>query len=439
LTVKRPTSFKPQPARVRKSIRRGPIRLTMASLGLLACLWAGWNSGRAGVAQMLASYGAATRQMDVAEMAVGFGPQIPEAHYVRAGLLFDQGRLAEAIQEYESAAALRPHDYTLWLQLGLARDQANDTEGAIAAFKESVRLAPFYAQPHWQLGNSLYRVGRIDEAFQELRRAAESNPKLLPQVLDLAWAAFAGDPQAIDRAIQPATDSAHLALARYFARRGKTFEAIAQFRAAGDVSKEERRAMLAELLAARRFVEAYEVWSSYHREEIEKSPRGESSFINGGFESVVSLNDPGFGWQLPLDFPAVEASQDTAAPRTGARSLRLVWNGNAAALSPIISQLVLVEPNTHYQLYFAARTEKIVTAGRPEIAVVDASSGDGRTLGDGLPLSQGTSQWQDYILEFKTTDETRAVQISIRRQSCSVSPCPIFGRAWLDDFSIRKT
>ena len=376
--------------------------------------------------------------MDVADVAVGFGPEIPESHYVRARLLFDQGRLAEAVTEYERATALRPHDYVLWMELGLARDQFNDTDGAIVAFKESVRLAPFYAQPRWQLGNTLYRAGRIDEAFQELSRAAASDPKLLPQTLDLAWAAFDGDAQAVERAIQPATEPAHLALARYFARRGKTSEAIAQFRAAGDVSNEERRGLLTELLTARRFVEAYEVWSSYHREEVDQSSKGEAAIINGGFESTVSLNDPGFGWQLPTGLQAVEAAQDAAEPHGGALCLRLVWNGDSPTLSTIISQLVLVEPNTRYQLRFAARTEKIVSAGLPQIAVIDASSNDGRALADALRLPPATSGWQDYALEFTTTGETRAVQITIRRENCSMSPCPIFGRAWLDDFSISK-
>lgn len=388
---------------------------------------------------MLASYGSATNQLDVAERSVSLGAGVPETHYARASLLFNQGELAEAITEYEQAVALRPQDFALWLELGRARDQADDMEGAIAAFKESVRRAPFYAQPRWQLGNTLYRMGRLDEAFAELRRAADSNPKLLPPTLDLAWSATAGEASAVERLMQPQTDAAHLALARLFARRGKASEALAQFRAAVNVSKEERSSLLTELLAARRFTEAYEVWSSGRLEDGEKSASGKAVVLNGGFESPVSLNDPGFGWQLPQDLPAVQASQDRAAPRAGTQSLLLGWNGNAATGSPIISQLVLVEPNTHYQLRFAARTEKLVTAGLPQILVTDASSSDNPALANALTLPQGTSQWQDYFVEFTTASETNAVQISLRRGICSSNPCPIFGQVWLDDFSIRKT
>jgi hypothetical protein len=417
---------------------RFAFRLALACLGILACSWGIWNSGRAGLSQTLASYGLASSQPEMADQAVRFGPANPEAHYVKASLLFNRGELAEAVAEYERAVALRPRDYALWLELGLARDQAGDAPGAIAAFQQSVRLAPFYAPPRWQLGNTLYRVGRFDEAFEELRRAAASHPKLLPQIFDLAWAATGGDAQALERTVQPQTDAARLALARYFVRRGKPGEAVAQFRAAGAVADEERRALLTELLSAKRFAEAYEVWSSGRHEESEKGLTGRGSIINGSFESPVSLNDPGFGWQLAKELSATQAAQDTAAPRSGAQSLRLVWNGNSPAGSPIISQLVLVDPGARYQLRFAARTEKVVTAGLPQILVTDASSSDGRALAAALRLPQGTSPWQDYAIEFTTTGETSAVQISVSRQNCSGHPCPIFGQIWLDDFSIQR-
>lgn len=416
---------------------RNVVRLILTLAGLTACFWGVWNSWREGFSQLLASYGAATNQLEAVDRAVRLSPTTPEAHYVRASLLSNKGELAEAVRGMERAVALRPHDYALWLELGRARDQANDTKGALAAFKESVRLAPFYAQPHWQLGNVFYRAGRLDEAFTELRRAVVSNPKFLPQVLNLAWAAFGDDTQAIERALQPQTPSTHLALARLFVRHGKIGEAVRQFRAAGGVSDDERRALLTDLLAAKRFSEAYEVWSSGRLTKGEKTSSGSAVILNGGFEESVSLNDPGFGWQLSQAVKAVQASQDVAEPRAGLRSLRLVWNGNADTASAVVSQLVLVEPRTRYQLRFAARTQEIVSAGRPLIIITDAGSDNEQPLGQSVTLPQGTSGWQDYTIEFAAGDATRAILISVRRQNCNSYPCPIFGRVWLDDFSIQ--
>src|SRR5207253_3321882 len=146
-------------------------------------------------------------------------------HYVRASLLARADESSEAIKEYERAASLRPEDYVLWLELGRARDRESDIEGALAAFAEAKRHAQFYAKPHWQLGNLLFRVGRRDEAFVELRIAASSDPKLLPQAVALAWAAFRGNASAVEEAIQPGTPPSRLALARFFAAHGKAVEA----------------------------------------------------------------------------------------------------------------------------------------------------------------------------------------------------------------------
>jgi hypothetical protein len=342
------------------------------------------------------------------------------------------------LAEFERAVALRPRDYALWLDLGRARNQAGDDAGALSAFKEATRLAPFYAQPRWQMGNTLYRAGRLDEAFAEMRRAVESDPGLLPQALDMAWAASDGDPQAVEQALQPQTPSLRLALAHFFVKHAKAREAAEQFRAAGRATDEERRALLSELLAAKDFPEAFDVWSVGRASQNRGDAAEGAAVLNGGFEEPVILNDPGFGWQLPPRAPSVEASQDTAAPRSGAQSLRLVWSGDPDAQSPVLSQLVLVEPNARYRLRFAARTDKLITGGLPVVLATDASSNDARTLGGELTLPPGTNGWQEYETEFTTGAATRAVLINVRRQSCNSSPCPVFGQVWLDDFSMRR-
>jgi tetratricopeptide (TPR) repeat protein len=415
------------------------VRLLILLIGLMVCFGGVWSSGREGLAQLLAGYGLMTERLDEADRAVKLNPATPEAHYARAGLLLNKGEFAEAVKEYERATALRADDYALWLELGRAREQAGDVEGALAAFRESARLAPFYAQPRWRLGNTLYRAGRRDEAFAELGRAVASDPKLLPQALDLSWASFGDDPRAIERVLQPQTPAAHLTFARFYLKHGRIAEALAQFRLAGHVTEDERRALLRELLAAHRFAEAYAVWSGAGTSEGAKFSSTETSFINGGFEEPVSLEEPGFGWQLPQGLQGVQAAQDTAAPRSGQRSLQLAWNGNAPSGATFISQLILVEPNSRYQLRFAARTEKILTVGPPQVMVTDAAaSADAGPLCKPNTLPQGTVDWQDYSMEFETGSETRAILVSVRREKCGVEPCPIFGRAWLDDFALGR-
>jgi hypothetical protein len=402
---------------------------------LLGCLFCLWIAARGGVSRFYSTYAAYSVQLDDAETAVRFSSSDPEAHLIRAAILKGAGRLDEAVREYEQSVALRPRDYVLWLELGLARDEAEDQRGAINALREAVRLAPDYAAPRWQLGNILLRSGNINDAFSEMRRAAASNPAFLPQLIDLAWTIYQGDVAAVERVVQPQTIAARLALARFAARHGKVADAARIFRALGDMAAEDRRAFLVELLAAKQFNVAYEVWSTAPgRSEHQSNP----SFTDGGFEEQINLDEPGFGWQIARNLPALKVSLDQTQPRQGRNSLRLDWSGDANPASPVVSQTVLVEPNARYRLRFSVRTEELVSGGLPFIAVVDAASLDSHALAQSDPFPSKTTQWQEESVDFTTGKDAQAVVVILQRQSCSRNPCPIFGRVWVDDFSLQK-
>jgi hypothetical protein len=163
-----------------------------------------------------------------------------------------------------------------------------------------------------------------------------------------------------------------------------------------------------------------------------------AQITNGSFEYQLTFDESGFGWQFARDPNTLKFTLDTTNPESGTHSLRLEWNGNPPPNTPIISQLVLVEPNAHYRLSFAARTQELVSGALPLFAVFDKSSADNHLLAQSKVLPKGNSNRQDYPVEFATGNETRAVLISLQRETCSSDPCPIYGRLWLDDFSITK-
>lgn len=419
-------------------------RYSFAVIGLLVCFWGLWNAGREGLSAMLSKYALTTvrtnePQLAPADNAVNLTPNNPDAHFNRAVVLWRLGRTDEALREYESAAALRPRDYYLWMVLGNSRDQAEDEKGALAALNEAVQMAPYYAQPRWQYGNVLFRAGQSNDGFAEMRRAALSNQIFLPNMIDLAWGATNNDPQATEQLVQPENKQWRLSLARFFARKGQTSEAVNLFRAAGRLSEQERAALVKELLAAKGYAEAYEVWAATESAGNDKSqPGGLAQIINGSFENQLRFDETGFGWQFARDDKTIKFSLDTNQPQSGAHALRLDWNANTTPNAAVASQLVLVEPSARYRLSFAARTQEIVSGGLPLFVVIDKNSKDNRVLAQSKALPKGSSNWQDYSLEFATDNETRAVLISLQRETCGPDPCPIFGRLWLDNFSLRK-
>lgn len=392
-----------------------------------------WFSARAGFASLLYTYAATSNQLAAANAAVNLSSGDPEAHYLRGAILEAGGDLTAAIAEYNEAILRRPDDYVVWLSLARAQELNGQALMATAAARQATQLAPYYAQPHWQLGNLLVRAGRTEEGFTELRLAGASNPRLLPPIIDLAWQLSQRNVQFVIQAIQPRTPADYQTLAEYFKKRGQEADAIALLRSAGNIAEDYRRRYVDELLTAKRFADAHAIWS------IGRPPANETAgpiMSDPGFEQERHLDEPGFDWHTESNAQTLTLSLEPANPKEGKSSLRVEFSGDSDPGTPIISQLVLIEPNNRYQLNFAARTEDIVSGGLPRVAVLDA--GNKEILGKTNAFPRTVSSWQDYSIDFNSKETTRAILISLQREQCRESPCPIFGRLWLDNFSLKK-
>jgi hypothetical protein len=388
-------------------------------------------SGRAAVSRALGNHSILTANLATADISVQLGSSDPEAHLKRAEVLYHRGESGEALREIEHATSLRPRDYHLWLSLGVLRDQVEDSEGALVAFNESVRLAPYYAQPRWQRGNLLLRLGRFDEAFADLRLAATSNSELAPNVIDIAWGISKGDPAETERMVHVANDRVRMAFAYFLASHGRADDAVKQFQAVGEASVKDRRELVRRLINAGAFKEAFAVW----RTGVSEIRVTEGEVFDGSFEGELNLNELGFGWRVQSR-AGVRMSQDTTKPREGARSLRIEFSGDSSPGAPLISQLVVLEPETKYRLTFASRSREIVSGALPLIVVYEAAR-EGARLGQSAPVPQGTGNWETVSFDFTTRDTTGAVSVTLEREHCSTLPCPIFGTFWLDSLSME--
>jgi tetratricopeptide (TPR) repeat protein len=422
----------------RRHLFRFVLRFSIALLGLTCCYRLTRDAARAGISRLFSATAIIQSRIEPANEAVRLAPNDPEAHYTRALALVNLERLNDAVAELEQATRLRSHHYYEWLDLGVTLDRLGDQTGADAALKESVRLAPAFSQPRWQLGSLFYRQARYEEGFAELRLAAKSNPSLGQGLLDLAWAAADGDVGKIEAWVQPQSRRQHLELASFLARHGKGTDAARKVKDAGEPGDEGERALMhqtiSDLLAAQQFSEAYVAWAATHSSGDGNSTKGPAQLLNENFMEPIMQNDPGFGWQL-LDAAKAGVSIDLSGPGPGARSVRVEFGGDSA---PEIHQLVLLQPNTRYSLSFMARAEGLVTGGPPVIVALAADSKPVKILSQSKPLSPGTREWNGYQVEFSTDEKTSAVIIALQRLSCSQSPCPIFGKLWLSKFALAR-
>lgn len=238
-----PVHTQDRPARqpLEAPLRWSGARVAVVVLCLLCCPVLMWTTAHEGLSRWYSVGRADERSLRVVEQAIRLSPHDPTAHYFRAELLFAGHRHDEALEEFRRTVRLRPQSYSLWLKLGLLREVGGDLPGALAAFQESVRLAPFYAEPRWMLGGALLRAGERERAFAEFSRAVASDPVFTPQGLELLWQASGGDADAVARAVSPRTAAARNTLAQFFVEHGAATVAADLLRQAEENAEQERQ------------------------------------------------------------------------------------------------------------------------------------------------------------------------------------------------------
>ena len=105
----------------------------------------------------------------------------------------DAGRWAEARGHYERALAAQPELDHIWVQLGHARKETDDKQGAEAAYLRAVALKPGVPDTHLQLGHLLKTMGRLDDAVKAYSEAAQLDGSLADAVKELAALGYTPD------------------------------------------------------------------------------------------------------------------------------------------------------------------------------------------------------------------------------------------------------
>jgi Flp pilus assembly protein TadD len=142
-----------------------------------------------------------------------------------------------AIAQFREAVRLKPGLVEAHHNLGNALWRKGDFDGAIAETREAIRLKPDLAEAHSTLGSALYDKGDVDGAIVELREAIRIKPDYAVAHCNLGNALYSkGD---IDAAIaecreairlDPDLAEAHVNLGRALARQGRLQEAGASLR-----------------------------------------------------------------------------------------------------------------------------------------------------------------------------------------------------------------
>ena len=427
---------------VQVDVRKPVVRIVLILLLLGAVVWS-YFAVRWFIGNTLAEYfNPAPTDLKVAQMAVDFAPNDPLTHWRFAQAsqkLLPLDQHSRAIAEYERAVSLSPNDYRFWMALGTAREQSGDSAKAEEALKRAVALAPSYSYPHWYLGNLMLRNGRYEEAFKELRLAAEADAELEPQQFNFLWAIYNENLEALKTAMGEGSER-RARFALYLLTQQRHDDGLRVWDSlSGDEKKTNRdtaNSMIANLLLARRFHDAMRVWNDIAPNERYRVEFGK--IFDGGFEEAINYGpDMPFGWQVK-EAPQLQIGIDPNDSNSGNRSLRLVFQVRAKLEALNVSQLIPVTPGSEYDFEYFFRTEKLESGSAPMVQLFDAT--DGALLTSSSQAS-GTNPWTRLNFSFKTAAKTEAVILRIVRNKCSDEEtpiCPIFGSIWYDDFSFKR-
>ncbi len=368
-----------------------------------------------------------------AKFASDLAPGDPVAKWLSAsagGMTTD-----EAFRIIEDAVRLSPFDYRWRVELGRAYEQTDKIELAESSFERAVGLAPTYAFPHWHLGNFYLRQARTDEAFAELKKAAENNRTYRDQVFSLAWDYFDKDPAEVEQLAEDTPD-ARANLALFFAARGRASEALRIWNLLSDDEKalnpQIAKAIAHGLFIQRHFPQALE----FARQLGFDADAKPEVITNAGFERVVGAQDDSrFDWLINRNEGKLDITTDSSVRHSGSRSLRISFRNYIKTELCNVFQTVVVEPNKNYRLTFWLRTENLKSSGGPLLQIVNAV--DDKPMVLSKAFQTGTNDWQEYSLDFRTPENCSGIVIRTVRTPCG-DQCPLAGTLWYDDFELNK-
>lgn len=95
---------------------------------------------------------------------------------------YDDGKYDQAITRLRSITISNPTYTRAWDNLGLAQEGSGDLEGALTSYRQAVKLnreqSPRSTWPNLNLGSLLSKMGQLNEAEEQLREAVANDARL---------------------------------------------------------------------------------------------------------------------------------------------------------------------------------------------------------------------------------------------------------------------
>ncbi len=191
------------------------------------------------VGDALLNQGRVDEAMSQFQEAIRINPNDAEAHYNLGIAFFKKSQTGEAISQYQEAIRIKPDYAEAHNNLGAALLNKVQTDDAVSHFQEAIRLKPDYAEAHYNLGVAFFNQGRTDNAVSRFREAIRLKPDYAEAHINLGVALLAQGQtnEAISQyheaiRLKPDYAEAHYNLGVALLNQGQADGAISQFQEA---------------------------------------------------------------------------------------------------------------------------------------------------------------------------------------------------------------
>lgn len=345
----------------------------------------------------------------------------------------DHPDLRQAIASYRRAVEASPRSDTYWMTLADAYEAVGRLDHADSAFQSALSAHPVSSDVAWRYGNFLLRQQKYPEAFAEIRRALVRDPALTFQAVS-ECSKISSDVAGTLASILPDQTAYYETALDDFVGQNQTDAALIAWNRLLSLKpalKMQQAVPLTDALLHQQQVdEAVTVWRQALAATAwphEAQPNS-SLVFNGGFEH--ELLNGGFDWhEDPI--PGAAYSPDTHIVHTGARSVRVTFDGSANLNFQHLWQFIPVEPGHTYQFVAYLRLEQISTDSGVRFLLFDPFHPGAPEIE--TPSLVGSQPWSPVEQDFLTGPQTHLLVIALRRVPSWKFDNKLSGSVWVDD------
>jgi tetratricopeptide (TPR) repeat protein len=365
--------------------------------------------------------------------------------YYRLGMVYAMEptdvNLAESVKNLHKATELNPRRGDFWADLGKVCDYVGDTACSDEAFAHAVELNPMAPGLWWGAGNHYLLTNREEKSFPYFRRLLELDPDYWDATFRLCLRATR-DPMAVyAQVVSGGPDPTPRFRYLMFLSSSADYESAMQVWRKM-IAEPNRSASLAQvkpfldfLIDHNQLQDAGVVWSDLQRTQAVAAPAAAEPgnlIYDAGFQAA-RLNT-GFDWRVS-DSPNLIFDFSARSEHTAGKCLRIDFAIGRDADYDLLNQVVLVRPQTRYQLQVWVRSDEITSSSGPRLKVTEM--GCPNCPEQTSAPTVGTTPWHLLEVPFVTQPQTQAVRISFWRPQDRHYSRDITGTVWLDDLTLR--